>query len=99
MAAPTPLTDAEWNALRPISPNLVRDDTLKTGPATGDYNCIRFALGTPGLWVNPPMEQTDFITLCESLYIYQDIMVMGVVHYNQSPRCWMGDLSLRRGNS
>jgi hypothetical protein len=68
MAAPAPLTDAEWTGLSPLFPNLERGDTLRTGPENKIYNCIRFALDTTGPWVDPPPQQADFETLCEFFY-------------------------------
>ena len=62
------LTDPEWDSISLDFPNLVRADTLKTGPVTKDYNCIRFALATPGLWVNPPPQLHDFVEICECLF-------------------------------
>jgi hypothetical protein len=59
------LTDAEWNFYHPIFPNLVRADTLKTGPADVNYNCIRFAVETPGLWIECPDDLEPFEEICE----------------------------------
>ena len=46
----TPLSDEEWNFVRPLFTRLVRTNTCKEAPADGRYNCLAWCIGDTSQW-------------------------------------------------
>jgi hypothetical protein len=72
-----PLTEAEWNSLRPDFPQMDRKMVRYWGKATLDYNCLAWSLGIQSSWIwhwGPPERKVtleDFYALYRTYWVTQ----------------------------